>query len=259
MGLLDGRTALITGGTRGIGRGIAEAFLAEGANVVVNGRSAAKGQQFLDETGAGERGLFLEGDVTRLDDCNALVDATVARFGAIDILVNNAGGVGDSKMLAEMPEEEWQRVLNWNLNHPMWCMRRALPHMVERGWGRIINISSIYGKLVLPSVSHYITTKHALNGLTKAVAHEYGTMGVTCNAICPGFVMTDILQEQGPTTAAALGMSFEDWLNAVVQPSAIKRVNTPEEVAAMALLLVSPAGAGITGSLLNVDGGTSPY
>jgi NAD(P)-dependent dehydrogenase (short-subunit alcohol dehydrogenase family) len=259
MGFLDGRVAVVTGGTRGIGRGIAEAFLTEGASVVVNGRSAAKGQAMLDEVGAGDRLAFYEGDITEQAVCEGLVDFAVERYGSIGLLVNNAGGAGDPAPVVDMTDTIWQFVLNWNLNHPFWCTRRALKHMIPAGWGRIINISSMYGKVPLPTVAHYVTTKHALNGLTKVVAQEVGTLGITCNAICPGFVMTDVLMEDGPNTAAAMGMTFEDWLNAVVQPSALKRVNTVEEVAGMALLLASDAGAGITGALLNVDGGSSPY
>lgn len=259
MGKLDGRVAAITGGTRGIGRGIAEAFLAEGAKVVINGRSADKAQATMDEIGAGDDLVFRAGDVTDQAACEDLVAFTIEHFGQIDIMVNNAGGSGESAMLVDMPDDEWQNVLNWNLNHPMWCTRAALKDMIPREWGRIINISSMYGKLAIPAVSHYVTTKHALNGFTKAVAHEVGAMGITSNAICPGFVMTDILASNGPATAEASGMTWEGWLEVVLAPSAIKRMNSETEVGAMAVLLASDAGAGITGSLMNVDGGTSPY
>ena len=131
--------------------------------------------------------------------------------------------------------------------------------MIPREWGRIINVSSVYGKLMLPAVSHYVTTKHALNGLTKAVAQEVGTLGITVNAICPGFVRTDLMDETGPMTAREMGMSYDEWREAMVQPTAIKRMNTEAEVGAMAVLLASDEGGGITGSLLNVDGGMSPY
>ena len=259
MGKLDGKVAAITGGSRGIGRGIAEAFLAEGAKVVINGRSREKGEKTLAEMGAGDAAHFVAGDVTSREVCEGLVEETVRHFGTIDIMVNNAGGVGDPAMLVDMKEEEWQFVLNWNLNHPMWCTKAALRHMLPKRWGRIIHVSSMYGKLAIPAVSHYVTTKHALNGFTKAIAHEVGTEGVTVNAICPGFVMTDILVETGPHTAKASGMEFEQWLEAVVSPSAIKRMNTVEEVGAMAVLLASEEGGGITGAMLNVDGGTAPY
>lgn len=259
MGMLDGKTALITGGTRGIGRGIGEALLAEGANVVLNGRSPEKGAATLAELDAGARAHFVEGDVTDQSVCEAIVDATIARYGAIDILVNNAGGVGNSAPIWQMDPDEWRRVIDWNLNHCVWTMRRAIPDMLTRGWGRVINISSIYGKMSLPTVSHYVTTKHAMLGLTKAVAAETGTLGITVNAICPGFVRTDIFEETGPITAAAMGMEFEAWVDMVTQIAMTKKVNEVEQVGAMAVLLCSAAGAGITGAALNVDGGTCPY
>ncbi|MDT3446902.1 MULTISPECIES: SDR family NAD(P)-dependent oxidoreductase [unclassified Pseudofrankia] len=259
MGVVEGRVALVTGGTRGIGRGIAEALLAEGARVVVNGRSEQKGRLALEEIGVPERTHFLAGDVRRNVDCAALVQGTVERFGAIDILVNNAGGGGRTATVAEMTDEDWDESLDWNLNHPFWCTRAALRNMIPRRWGRIINMSSMYGKLPLAGFAHYVTTKHALNGFTKAVAHETGTLGITCNALCPGVVLTDVWAENGPASATGAGMAYDDYVSMIVSGSAIKRPNTVDEVAAMAVLLCSPAGAGITGACLSVDGGAAPY
>lgn len=256
---LEGRVAAITGGTRGIGRAIAEAFVRDGAKVVINGRSEDKGRQALEEMDAGDAVHFIAGDVTDQAVCEGLVDSTVEHFGRIDIMVNNAGGGGDAAPLAEMSDESWQFVLNWNLNHPFWCTRRALNHMIPQQWGRIINISSMYGKFALPANSHYVTTKHAINGMTKAVAIETGELGITCNALCPGGILTDVMNEQGPQAAEAAGMSFEELLDMMAQPSAIKRLNEVEDVALIASLLASDAGAGITGSLISIDGGTSPY
>jgi NAD(P)-dependent dehydrogenase (short-subunit alcohol dehydrogenase family) len=259
MGIVEGRVALVTGGTRGIGRGIAEALLAEGACVVVNGRSVEKGARALDEMGAPDRTHFIAGNVQLQTVCEQLVDGTVARFGAIDILVNNAGGGAGAATIAEMPDETWTACINWNLNSPFWCTRAALAHMIPRQWGRIINLSSIYGKVPLATQGHYVTAKHAINGLTKTVAHENGTYGITCNALCPGVVLTDVWEQNGPASAAAAGLTYDEFVDMIVSTSAIKRPNTVAEVAAMALLLCSPAGAGITGALLSVDGGTSPY
>jgi 3-hydroxybutyrate dehydrogenase len=259
MAAVQDRVALITGGSRGIGRGIAAALLAEGANVVINGRSEEKGRQALAELDAGDRAHFIAGDVRRQENCEALVDGAVERYGAIDILVNNAGGGGETALVVDMSDEAWTSSLNWNLNHPFWCTRRALRQMLPRAWGRIINISSMYGKVPLAGVPHYITTKHAINGFTKAVAQETGTQGITCNAICPGVVLTDVWAETGPGSAAALGMDYEAYVDMIVASSAIKRPNTVEEVAAMAVLLCSDAGAGITGACLSVDGGSAPY
>ena len=132
--------------------------------------------------------------------------------------------------------------------------------MLAGGWGRIINISSVEGKVGNKfAISHYVTNKHALNGFTKAVAAEYGTLGITCNAICPGAIETPKMQEAGAEATAQAGMSYEDFLATYANESMIKRLNTVEEVAAMAVLLASDVGAGITGALLNVDGGTSPW
>ncbi len=140
MGFLEGKAALVTGGTRGIGRAIVESLLSEGCNVVMNGRSPAKGQATAEEIGAGDRLTFLAADVTTSEACFGLVDGTIERYGQIDILVNNAGGSGGSAPIWEMEEAEWQNVLNWNLNHPMWTTKRSIPDMLTRQWGRIINI-----------------------------------------------------------------------------------------------------------------------
>ena len=258
--LLDKRVAVITGGSRGIGRGIAEKFLAEGAAVVIGGKSQDKGLRAIEEMGVGDRATFLQCDVRREEDVNNLVDEAAKRYGSADVLVNNAGGSDRWALVHELSDEAWQNALDLNLNAVFWGTRRALKYMLERGWGRIINISSVEGKQAnKPAVSHYITNKHAINGFTKAVAHEYGPQGITCNAICPGAVETDLMKEAGPTVAAQAGISYEQFLDNYAQEAAIKRLNTVEEVAAMATLLASEVGGGITGALINVDGGTSQW
>lgn len=258
--LLDKKVAVITGGTRGIGRGIAEAFAAAGAAVVLSGRSPDKGQQALNEMGIGDRAMFVPCDVRRQADVNHLVDQAAQRYGSVDIMVNNAGGSDGFALVHEMTDEAWLNALDFNLNAVFWGTRRALRYMLERGWGRIINISSVEGKQGnKPAVSHYITNKHAINGLTKAVATEYGTKGITCNAICPGAIETDTMRELGPQAAASAGITYQQFLENYAAESAIKRLNTVEEVAAMATLLASDLGGGITGSLINVDGGTSQW
>jgi NAD(P)-dependent dehydrogenase (short-subunit alcohol dehydrogenase family) len=258
--LLDKRVAVITGGSRGIGRGIAEKFLAEGAAVVIGGKSQDKGLRAIEEMGVGDRATFVQCDVRREEDVNNLVDEAAKRYGAADILVNNAGGSDRWALVHELSNEAWQNALDLNVNAVFWGTRRALGYMLERGWGRIINISSVEGKQAnKPAVSHYITNKHAINGFTKAVAHEYGPRGVTCNAICPGAVETDLMKEAGPTVAAQAGISYEQFLDNYAQEAAIKRLNTVEEVAAMATLLASEVGGGITGALINVDGGTAQW
>jgi NAD(P)-dependent dehydrogenase (short-subunit alcohol dehydrogenase family) len=258
--LLEKRVAVITGGSRGIGRGIAEAFATQGAAVVISGKSKEKGEQALDEMGAGDRAMFVPTDVRRQEDVNNLIDQAAKRYGSVDILVNNAGGSDRFALVHEMTDEAWQNALDFNLNAAFWGTRRALRYMLERGWGRIINISSVEGKQAnKAAVAHYITNKHALNGLTKAVAFEYGTQGITCNAICPGAIETDTMRELGPQAAASAGITYQQFLDNYAQESALKRLNKVEEVAAMATLLASEIGGGITGALINVDGGTAQW
>jgi 3-hydroxybutyrate dehydrogenase/3-oxoacyl-[acyl-carrier protein] reductase len=254
---LEGRVAAITGGTRGIGRGIAEAFLAEGAKVVINGKTPEKGVEALAEMGAGENAHFIAGDVKLQADINALIDGTVDKYGKIDILVNNAGGSGGFAPVGQMTDEAWLECLDWCLNATFYGTRRALQKMEGSGWGRIINISSVEGRHANKAmVSHYIVNKHAINGLTRAVAFEYGAVGITCNAICPGAIETDIMKTAGPQAAIAMGTTYEAFLDAYAQEASIKRLNTVEEVAAMAVLLASNAGGGINGAVLDVHGGT---
>ena len=259
-GRLQGRVAVLTQSTRSIGRGIAEAFLAEGASVVVSGRSEDKGKQALAEMGAGDRADFFPCDATMQDQVEALVDFTAERYGRLDIIVNNAGGTSGWALVGDLSDEAWQQALDWNLNACFWGTRRALRYMVDAGWGRIINMSSVESKMAnKPMVSHYITNKHAIHGFVKAVAHEYGPNGITSNAICPGAVETDLMRGPGKEAATASGMTYDEFLEMYAAESAIKRLNTVEEVAAMAVLLASREGGGITGALLNVDGGTASW
>jgi len=255
---LAGRVAVITGGTRGIGRGIAEAFLAEGARVVVNGRSAQKGAAFLAELAAGERAHFVAGDVRMQADVERLIDGAVAHYGRVDVLVNNAGGSSGYAPVAELSDEAWREAFDWIVHSTFWATRRVLRDMLPRRWGRIINVSSVEGKQANKlAVAHYITAKHALNGFTKAVAFENGAHGITCNAICPGAIETDAMRELGPAAARAAGITYAEFLGGYAREAAIKRLNTVGEVAAVAVLLASDAGGGITGALIDVDGGTS--
>jgi len=259
MGELDGRVAAITGGTRGIGRAIAEAFLRDGAQVVVSGRDAGKGQRAIDEIDAGDRVHFVQGDAAVRADCDRLIDETVARYGRIDILVNNAGGSANNAPVVDLTDEAMDYALHLNLWSTFWCSRRALAHMIPQQWGRIINISSLEGKVGKPGIAVYVTAKHAVNGLTKSMAHEVGTLGITVNSLCPGAIETDMMKEEGTKAAASMGMAYEDLLAWFSSESAIKRLNEVEDVALVASLLASDAGAGITGSLISIDGGTSPY
>jgi 3-hydroxybutyrate dehydrogenase len=259
MGVLDGRVACITGGTRGIGLGIAKGFLDEGALVVINGRDAAKAEQTLDALGAGDRVHFIAGDVKQRESCEAIVDGTVDHFGRIDILVANAGGGTGHAPIVDLTDEAMQDALVWNFWHTFWTMRRAFHHMIPQEFGRVMSVSSLEGKVGKPGISIYVTAKHAINGLTKSAAHEVGTLGITVNALCPGAIETDIMMAEGPAAAASMGLDYQGLLDMFAQESAIKRLNEVEDVAAVATLLASDAGAGITGSLISIDGGTAPY
>ena len=256
---LEGRVAAVTGGSAGIGRGIAEAYLAEGASVAVMARNADKAEKMLAEVGAGDRLIFVQGDAMDQASVEGFVDQTAAHFGRVDILINNAGGAGDLQPTISLSDESFDECMKWNVYSTFWGTRRALKYMTEQSWGRIINISSMEGKHGKPVLTAYTTAKHAINGMTKSVAREVGTQGITVNAICPGLVITDIVRDNGPNTAEAMGMTFDEMVDLFSKEAAIERPNTVEEVAAVAVLLASDLGGGITGALMSVDGGTAQY
>ena len=256
---LEGRIAAVTGGSAGIGRGIAEAYLAEGASVAVMARNAEKAEKMLAEIGAGDRLIFIQGDAMDQASVEGFVDQTAAHFGRVDILINNAGGAGDLQPTISLSDESFDECMKWNVYSTFWGTRRALKYMTEQSWGRIINISSMEGKHGKPVLTAYTTAKHAINGMTKSVAREVGTQGITVNAICPGLVITDIVRDNGPNTAEAMGMTFDEMVDLFSKEAAIERPNTVEEIAAVAVLLASDLGGGITGALMSVDGGTAQY
>ena len=255
---LTGRLALITGGGRGIGRAIALAFAAEGASIAVAARTRAQVDSVADEI-AGEFGVE-----TLALDCNVADAESVGRafaqaseqFGdGPDILVNNAG-IAETAPFAKTDEPMWQRHLEVNLTGTFRCTRAALPGMLERGWGRIINIASIAGKTGAPYIAAYAASKHGVLGLTRSLALEVGASGVTVNAICPGYVDTEMTSRGIENIVAKTGKSADDALAALKRMSPQNRLVSPEEVAALALLLVSEEGRGINGQAINVDGGT---
>ncbi len=260
MGKLDGKVACITGGTRSIGRAMADAFIAEGAKVVVNGRNAEKGRECLAEMDAGDDADFYGGDASKQTTVEGLIDFAIERYGQLDICCLNSGGVQNTAPVMAMTDEEWQLEVDWNLNHVFWGMRKALQHMVPRETGCIMVTSSVEGKLGKPGIPGYAATKHAVNGLVKAAAQETGTLGVTVNAILPGLIETDIVRETGPASAEAMGLDgYDPLIEMFSQESAIKRPNTVEEVAAVAVFLASDAARNMTGCMFPVDGGTMPY
>ncbi len=257
MRLAD-RTAFITGGGRGIGRAVALTFAREGARVFVVARTTSEVERVAAEVRA-EHG---EGAASH-SACDVADPASVRQafaaaaefFGrAPDILVNNAG-VAESSKFAETTDEFWQRHLAINLSGTFHCMREALPAMVARGWGRVVNVASIAGKTGAPYIAAYAASKHGVLGLTRSVALETARTGVTVNAVCPGYVDTDMTTRAVENITARTGRGTEEALEAVKAMSPQRRLVTPEEVAALALLLASEDGRGITGQSINVDGG----
>jgi 3-hydroxybutyrate dehydrogenase len=257
---LSGQVAAVTGGARGIGRAIVEAFLAEGALVAFNGRDAAKGAQALAEMGAPDRTLFVAGDARSSADVKRLVDAAAGRFGHLDVMVNNAGGITAPAPVAELDDDAWDNDLRWNLSSAFYGMKHAFAHMLPRRSGAVITISSVEGKTGVAGMAGYVAAKHGIHGLTKSAAAEVGRSGIRVNAICPGLILTDVVMATGPQTAAAMGLSFDEMIEQVFKAKTLTgELNTVEQVAAIAVLLASDAGRGITGSFFNVDGGQSPY
>jgi 3-hydroxybutyrate dehydrogenase len=254
---LDGRTALVTGGTRSIGLAIARAFIAEGASVAINGRTTEVGRDAAEYLGS--NAVFVKGDVGDTDSIVRFVEEATLKLGRIDVLVNNAGGESRFAPVAELDDEVWTNCLNINLTSAFRVSRRVLPGMIERRFGRIVNISSVEGKHAKAGLSHYVAAKHGLNGFTKALAKEVGAYGITVNAICPGVVLTELVQKHAASAAQAMGLTAQQMLDQFAKESAIGRATTVEEVAAMAVLLASNVGGGITGAQISVDGGTAAY
>ncbi|MEP5936851.1 MAG: SDR family oxidoreductase [Erythrobacter sp.] len=260
---LDGKIAAITGGTAGLGLGIAQSFLKEGAKVALFARNPDKGAKVLEDLAAAgfgaDRAIFVSGDVMQQSDVEGFIDQTVANFGTVDILVNNAGGAGDLQPMVDLSDEAFDEAMKWNVYSTFWATRRALKTMTAKQSGRIINMSSMEGKHGKAIFTAYTAAKHAVIGMTKSLAREVGEQGITVNAICPGLVVTDIIKNNGPATAKAMGMEFDEMITMFAQEAAIKRPNTVEEIAAVAMLLASKEGGGITGASLSVDGGTAQF
>jgi NAD(P)-dependent dehydrogenase (short-subunit alcohol dehydrogenase family) len=258
MRLAD-RTAFITGGGRGIGRAVARAFAREGARVFVVARTGGEVGRVAEEVRAEFGGEVAAHAACDVSDPRSVAEAFAAAReffgGGSDVLVNNAG-VAESSKFAETSDEFWRRHLDINLTGTFYCMRAALPSMVERGWGRVINVASVAGKTGAPYVAAYTASKHGVVGLTRSVALEVARAGVTVNAVCPGYVDTDMTTRAVENIQARTGRSAAEALEAIKRMSPQHRLVTPEEVAALALLLASDEGRGITGQAINVDGGT---
>jgi 3-hydroxybutyrate dehydrogenase len=258
MSKLADKIALITGGGRGIGRAIAFAFAREGADVAVCARTEDEVRHVAEEVRAecGVRAIHAVCDVADVESVRAAFSLVSEEFGrGADILVNNAG-IAESAPVVKTKDEFWQRHLSINLSGTFHCMRAALPSMIEHGWGRIINMASIAGKAGAPYIAAYSASKHGVLGLTRSCALEVATKGITVNAICPGYVETDMTERAISNITTKTGKPTSEARAIIEQMSPQKRLITTEEVAALALLLASHEGRGINGQAINVDGGS---
>jgi 3-hydroxybutyrate dehydrogenase len=255
---LKGKTALITGSTSGIGLAYAKTLAAQGCNIVINGfgdEDAIEKERVALEQASGGKALYSGHDLTKVEDIEAMMKEAAAAFGGVDILINNAG-MQHVAPVEEFPIDKWNLILALNLSSAFHTMRLGLPYMKQKKWGRIIQTASAHSLVASPFKSAYVSAKHGIAGLTKTVALECATDGVTVNCISPGYVWTPLVENQIPDTMKARSMTREQVINDVLlagQPT--KQFVTVEQVAAIALFLCSDAAANITGANISVDGG----
>lgn len=256
--MLEGKVAVITGSNSGIGLGIAEALAARGATVVLNSFTDNDEDHALARRVAERHGVearYVKADMSRPEECRGLVARAAELFGGVDILVNNAG-IQHVARIEEFPPEQWDRIIAINLTSAFHTTAAALPILRRRGWGRIINIASAHGLTASPFKSAYVAAKHGLVGLTKVTALETAEEPITANAICPGYVLTPIVENQIPDQMKAHGMDRETVIREVMlarQPS--KKFATVEQIGGTAAFLCSDDAAQITGTTISVDGG----
>ena len=256
--MLKGKTALVTGSTSGIGLGIAIALAQQGANIILNGFGDVEGPKG-EVAALGVKVGYHGADMSKPTDIEAMMAYAAAEFGQVDILVNNAG-IQHVSRIENFPLERWDAIIAINLSSAFHTTRLALPAMQAadngKGWGRIINVASIHGLVGSAEKSAYVAAKHGVIGFTKVTALENATSGVTCNAICPGWVLTPLVQKQVDAKAAALGISEEEATKLLLsekEPS--KQFTTPAELGALAVFFCSPAGNNVRGVAWNMDGG----
>ena len=252
--MLKGKTALVTGSTSGIGLGIAKSLARQGANIVLNGFGDAQGPQ-AEVAALGVKVAYHGADMSKPADIAALMAFAGAAFGRVGILVNNAG-IQHVANIEDFPVERWDAIIAINLSSAFHATRLALPAMKAANWGRIINVASVHGLVASAQKSAYVAAKHGIVGLTKVTALENATTGVTCNAICPGWVLTPLVQKQVDAKAAALGVSNEDAKKVLLgekEPS--MQFTTPEELGELAVFFCSAAANNVRGVAWNMDGG----
>ena len=255
---LKGKVALVTGSTSGIGLGIARALAAEGADIMMNGFGDAaqiKALQNEITTKCGVKVRYNGADVSKPGDCAAMVAAAQAELGGLDILVNNAG-VQFVADIADFPSEQRDRIIAINLSAAFHAIKAALPQMKQRKWGRIINIASAHGLVASEDKVAYVSAKHGLVGMTKVVGIEAANHGVTCNAICPGWVLTPLVEKQIEARAKEQNVPVEKAKNDLLhEKQPMLQFTSPEQIGALAVYLASDAAGTITGTAVSIDGG----
>ncbi len=252
--MLANKTALVTGSTSGIGLGIAKALARQGANIVLNGFGDVE-TPTAEVQALGAQVAYHGADMSRPDEIEDMMKFAQDRFGRVDILVNNAG-IQHVSRVENFPVEKWDAILAINLSSAFHTTRLALPAMREANWGRIINVASVHGLVASAEKAAYVAAKHGLVGFTKVTALENATTGVTCNAICPGWVLTPLVQKQVDAKAAAMGLSNEEATRLLLgekEPS--MQFTTPDELGGLAVFFCSPAAANVRGVAWNMDGG----
>jgi 3-hydroxybutyrate dehydrogenase len=256
--MLKGKSALVTGSTSGIGLAIARALAAQGADVTINGfgdKAAIEKERSGIEKEFGVEAVYSAADMTKPAEIADMVQTAEKTFGSLDVLVNNAG-IQFVSPIEEFPIDKWDQILAINLSAAFHAIRAAVPGMKSRKWGRIISTASAHSLVASPFKAAYVTAKHGLAGLTKTVALELATFGVTCNCISPGYVWTPLVEKQIPDTAKARGITEEEVKRDVIlaaQPT--KEFITVDEIASLAVYLCSDAAKSITGANLSIDGG----
>ena len=256
--MLKGKKAIVTGSTSGIGLGIAKSLAAQGADILMNGFGDPAAIGKLVESVAASYGVktaYSPADMSKPAQIGAMVEQAARELGGVDILVNNAG-IQHVAAVETFPAEKWEAVIAINLSASFYAIQAALPRMRERGWGRIINIASVHGLVASANKAAYVAAKHGVVGLTRVVALETARTAITCNAICPGWVLTPLVQKQIDDLARRESLSQEEARRRLVaekQPAG--DFATPEQIAALAVFLCTPAAAQIRGATLTVDGG----
>src|SRR5436190_1141712 len=250
--------AVVTGSTSGIGMGIATALAARKVNVMLNGFGERTAIEKLRKDLAAEHGVkvaYSAADMSKPDEIADLVASAERELGSLDILVNNAG-IQHVARIEDFPDDRWNAVIAINLSASFHAIKHAVPGMKRRGWGRIVNIASAHGLVASPEKAAYVAAKHGLVGLTKVTAIEVANQGITCNAICPGWVLTRLVQQQIEARAKAQGIPVEQAREDLVrEKQPMLDYTTPEKIAALAVFLCGDAASTITGAALSIDGG----